>query len=58
MAEPKKEEWALINNQQALEYQRLKEIEKITSKQKKDQLRMELDQQLNGKSDFTRLERD
>ena len=43
MAEPKKEEWALINNQQALEYQRLKEIEKIATKHKKDQFRMELD---------------
>ena len=35
LLEPKKEEWALINKQQAYEYQRMKEIEKMVSKERK-----------------------
>ena len=41
--EPQKEEWALINNQQAYEYKRMKEIEKQANRQRKEQFKMDLD---------------
>ena len=37
--EPKKEEWALINNQQALEYQKMKEFEKYNNREKRERFR-------------------
>ena len=53
--EPKREEWALINNQQALEYQKFKEFEKQKSREKQQKFRMELDQQNTGRADAVKF---
>lgn len=55
---PKKEEWALINNFKALEYEKWKQMEKAASLEKKKQFKQQLDNQLSNKSDVRKQEQD
>ena len=55
---PKREEWALINNFKAMEYERLKQLQKMSNYQRKKHFKEELDNQLRNKNGASDLEKD
>ena len=55
---PRLEEWALISQAKALEYERMKEMELIDKHNKKIKFRQDLDKQISQKGNSQQVERD